>query len=100
MAQHEDAAALAELKQIRQEYPDAVITEQVLQSIGLAAMALNQPAEAVRALDAYSLTAQRPGLLLLRGEAREKPGKSSMRRPTIRPSTRALLSANKRAKRR
>jgi soluble lytic murein transglycosylase len=74
MAQHEDAAALAELKQIRQEYPDAVITEQVLQSIGLAAIALNQPAEAVRALDAYSLTAQRPGLLLLRGEAREKAG--------------------------
>ena len=54
--------------------PDSVITEQVLQSIGVAAMALNQPAEAVSALDAYPMTAQRPGLLLLRGEAHEKAG--------------------------
>jgi soluble lytic murein transglycosylase len=74
LAQHEDAAALAELKQIRQDYPDAVITEQVLQSIGVAAIALNQPVEAVSALDTYALTAQRPGLLFLRGEAHEKAG--------------------------
>ena len=74
LAQHQDAAALAELKQVRQNYPDSVITEQVLQSMGTAAIALDQPAEAVSALDAYPMTAQRPGLLLLRGEAHEKAG--------------------------
>ena len=73
-AQREDAAALAELKQIRRDYPDSVITEQSLQSIAAAAAALNQPAEAVSALDAYPMTPQRPGLLLLRGEAHEKAG--------------------------
>ena len=73
-AQREDAAALAELKQIRRDYPDSVITEQSLQSIAVAAAALNQPAEAVSALDAYPMTPQRPGLLLLRAEAHEKAG--------------------------
>jgi soluble lytic murein transglycosylase len=74
LAQHQDAKALAELKQIRQDYPDTVIAEQVLQSVSVAAVALNQPTEAVSALDAYPMTAQRPGLLLLRGEAHEKAG--------------------------
>jgi soluble lytic murein transglycosylase len=74
VAQHQDAKALAELKQIRQDYPDSVITEQALQSVGVAAIALNQPADAVSALDAYTLTPQRPALLLLRGEAHEKAG--------------------------
>ena len=46
-----------------------------LQSLGDAAIAANQPAEAVAALDAYSQTTQRPALLLLRGEAREQAGK-------------------------
>jgi soluble lytic murein transglycosylase len=74
LAQHQDAAALAELRQIRQDYPDTVITEQVLESIGVAAIALDRPAEAVSALDAYPMTAQRPVLLLLRGQAHEKAG--------------------------
>ena len=74
LAQHQDAAALAELQQVRNEYADSVISEQTLQSLAVAATALNQPAEAVKALDAYALTDQRPGLLLLRGEAREKAG--------------------------
>jgi soluble lytic murein transglycosylase len=74
LAQGQDAPALAELKRVRQDYPDSVMTEQVLQAIGVAAVALNQPADAVSALEAYSLTAQRPGLLLLRGEAYEKAG--------------------------
>jgi soluble lytic murein transglycosylase len=74
LAQHQDAAALAELQQVRSEYADSVISEQTLQSLGVAATALNQPAEAVKALDGYALTDQRPGLLLLRAEAREKAG--------------------------
>ena len=72
LAQQRNDVALTELQQIRKDYPDTAITEQVLQSIGAAAIALNQPADAVQALNAYPLTSQRPGLLLLRGEAHEK----------------------------
>jgi soluble lytic murein transglycosylase len=71
LAQGHSSDALAELKQFRKQYPDSVITDQVLESLGQAALASNQPAEAVAALDAAALTAQRPGLLLLRAEARE-----------------------------
>jgi soluble lytic murein transglycosylase len=76
LAEHQDAAALAELLQIRQDYPDSVITEQTLQSLVLAATALNQPDEAVNALNAYPLTDQRPELLLLRAQVREKAGRT------------------------
>jgi soluble lytic murein transglycosylase len=69
------ADALAELKRFRSEYPDSVMTDAALQSLGNAALAANQPGEAVAALDAYSQTTQRPALLLLRGEAREQAGK-------------------------
>lgn len=72
LAEQRNDAALAELRQIRQDYPDTAITEQVLQSMGVAAIGLNQPAEAITVLDAYPLTPQRPGLLLLRAEAHEK----------------------------
>ncbi|MGH9713126.1 MAG: transglycosylase SLT domain-containing protein [Candidatus Acidiferrales bacterium] len=69
-----DAAALAQLKQIRKDFPESVMTEQALQSLGTAALALNQPEEAVAALDSYSATQDRPALLFLRGEAREQAG--------------------------
>ena len=72
LAQQRNDVALAELQHIRTDYPDTAITEQVLQSIGVAAMGLNQPAVALQMLDGYALTSQRPGLLLLRGEAHEK----------------------------
>jgi len=49
-----------------------VITDQVLESLGAAAMASNQPTEAVAALNSSALTAQKPALLLLRAEARER----------------------------
>lgn len=74
LALHQDAPALVELKQIRQNDPDSAITEDVLESISAAAVALDQPAEAVKALDSYPLTTQRPGLLLLRAEAHERAG--------------------------
>jgi soluble lytic murein transglycosylase len=67
--------ALAQLKRFRSEYPDSVMTDAALQSLGDAALAAKQPAEAVAALDEYSQTTQRPALLLLRGEAREQAGK-------------------------
>ena len=72
LAQGHSTEALIKLKQFRAEYPDSVITDQVLESLGAAAMASNQPGEAVAALDSSALTAQRPALLLLRAEARER----------------------------
>lgn len=69
------AAALEGFKRFRKEYPDSVLTDAALQSLGDAALASNQPGDAAAALDAYSQTTQRPALLLLRGEAREAAGK-------------------------
>jgi len=69
-----NADAFAQLKQLRHDFSDSVITEQALQSLGTAALALNQPAEAIAALDGYSATTERPALLFLRAEARELAG--------------------------
>ncbi|MGH9724774.1 MAG: transglycosylase SLT domain-containing protein, partial [Candidatus Acidiferrales bacterium] len=66
--------ALAELQQLRGDFSDSVMTEQALESIGTAAIAINQPAAALAALDSYPLTGDNPALLLLRGEAREQSG--------------------------
>jgi soluble lytic murein transglycosylase len=74
MAQGDSPGALGELQRLRKEFPDSVMTEQALQSLGDAALAANRPQDAVSALEAYPLTAQRPALLLLRGEARERTG--------------------------
>ncbi|HKV04604.1 MAG TPA: transglycosylase SLT domain-containing protein [Candidatus Acidoferrales bacterium] len=68
------AEALAQLKQFRADHPDSVMTQQALQSLGDAALAAGQPAEAVAALDAYAGTPQSPELLFLRGQAHEKAG--------------------------
>jgi hypothetical protein len=74
LAQGHSAEALAELKRFRADYPDSVMTDQALQSLGEAAFAMSQPAEIIAALDRYALTSQKPSLLLLRAEAREKEG--------------------------
>ncbi|HEY7825894.1 MAG TPA: transglycosylase SLT domain-containing protein [Candidatus Acidoferrales bacterium] len=74
IALNHNAVALAELQQLRADFPDSVMTEQALESIGTAAIALNQPAAALAALDSYPLTGDQPALLLLRGEAREQSG--------------------------
>jgi soluble lytic murein transglycosylase len=66
-----NAEALAQLKQLRKDYADSVITEQALQSLGTSALALNQPSEAIAALDGYSPTTEKPALLFLRAEAHE-----------------------------
>jgi peptidoglycan lytic transglycosylase len=76
LAQNHGAAALDEFKKFRKEYPDSVLTDAALQSLGDAAFSSNQPADAAAELDAYSQTTQRPALLLLRGEARELAGKT------------------------
>lgn len=70
-AQQHSAQALAEMQEFRKTYPDSVVTEQALQILAEAAMAANQPAAAIEALDDYALTPERPALLLFRGEAHE-----------------------------
>jgi soluble lytic murein transglycosylase len=74
IALNRNADALAQLGEFRQKFPDSVMTEQALQSLGVAALALNRPDEALAALDAYALTVQRPALLFLRAEVREQSG--------------------------
>jgi soluble lytic murein transglycosylase len=78
LAQGHSADALADLKQFRQDFPDSVVTDQALQTLGEAALASNQPAEAVAALNAYSETADRPSLLFLRAEAHEQAGEKDL----------------------
>ena len=68
------ADALAELQQLRRDFPDSVLTDQALQSLAEAALATNHPADALAALDAYPSTPQSPALLFLRGEAHEQAG--------------------------
>ena len=72
LAQNRDAQALYELKAFRKDVPDSVITDQVLQALGEAALASKQPSEAIAALNSYSLTPARPALLFLRAEAYEQ----------------------------
>jgi soluble lytic murein transglycosylase len=72
LALNHNAEALAQLEEFRKDYPDSVISDQVLQSLGVAALAASQPAEILAALDGYAQTAQKPALLFLRAEAREQ----------------------------
>ncbi|MGC1968258.1 MAG: transglycosylase SLT domain-containing protein [Candidatus Acidiferrales bacterium] len=72
LALNHNAEALAQLKRFRHEYPDSVITDEALQALGTAALALSEPAEILNALDAYPQTKEKPALLFLRAEAREQ----------------------------
>jgi soluble lytic murein transglycosylase len=74
LALEKNTEALAELEELRASFPDSVLTEQALQSLATAALALHQPAAILSALNAYPLTQDRPALLLLRGEAHELNG--------------------------
>ncbi len=74
LALSHNSDALQELDQLRAQYPYSVMTEQALQSLGAAAMAANQPADAVAALNAYAGTEKSAQLLFLRGELRELAG--------------------------
>ena len=74
LALNRNAEALAQLQEFRKDYPDSVITDQALQSLGVAALAVNQPAAILAALDGYPQTAGKPALLFLRAEAREQSG--------------------------
>jgi soluble lytic murein transglycosylase len=75
LALHREAAALAALVQFRQDFPSSVMTDQVLQSLEVAAAATNQPQQAIDAFNAYPLTPDKPELLFLRAESLEQAGK-------------------------
>ncbi|MFZ3218288.1 MAG: transglycosylase SLT domain-containing protein [Candidatus Acidiferrales bacterium] len=72
LALNHNAEALAQLEEFRKDYPDSVITDEVLQSLGVAALALGKPQEILTALDAYPPAREKPALLFLRAEAREQ----------------------------
>jgi soluble lytic murein transglycosylase len=72
LALNRNAVALGELKQFRKEYPDSVLTDQALASLGTAALASSQPAELLSALDSYPALKDKPALLFLRAEAYEQ----------------------------
>ena len=67
--------AIAQLHTLRSDFSDSVMTDQALESLAGAAIALNQPNVALEALDAYPATKSKPALLFLRGEAREQAGR-------------------------
>ncbi|HWZ54384.1 MAG TPA: transglycosylase SLT domain-containing protein [Candidatus Acidoferrales bacterium] len=68
--------AITQLQSLRSDFPDSVMTEQALESLAGAAIALDQPDTALAALNAYAPTNDKPALLLLRGEARERAGRA------------------------
>ena len=69
-----DAEALADLEQLRKDFPDSVMSSDALESLAEAALAANRPADALAALDSDPATPLSPALLLLRGEASEQAG--------------------------
>ena len=69
-----DPQAIAALKRLRRDFPDSVITEQALQSLGESALASSQPKEILDALAAYPETNTKPELLFLRAQAYEAAG--------------------------
>jgi soluble lytic murein transglycosylase len=70
----QDAEALAELKQLRTDVPNSVMTEQALEALGDSALAVNQPGDALEALESYARTSSTPALVFLRARAREQAG--------------------------
>jgi soluble lytic murein transglycosylase len=69
-----DPQAIAALKRLRRDFPDSVMTEQALESLGESALAAAQPQEILDALAAYSPTETKPDLLVIRARAREAAG--------------------------
>ncbi len=67
---------VAELGAFRQRFPDSVMSDVAVQSFAEGAIALGKPQSAAAALDSYAKTSQKPTLLLLRAQAREKSGSS------------------------
>lgn len=67
--------ALGDLDTFRKQYPESIMADLALQSFAEAAITQGDAARAEAALNAYTKTTQKPALLLLRAQAREKQGK-------------------------
>jgi soluble lytic murein transglycosylase len=74
LADQQNDPALALLESFRRDFPDSVLTEQALESLGEAALEAGKPERALAALSAYPRTSLRPKLLFLEGQAQEKTG--------------------------
>jgi soluble lytic murein transglycosylase len=73
--------SVAQLQSFRRDFPDSAITEQAVTSLVQTALAIGQAENALAALDGYPNTIGKPGLLLLRAEAREKLAASKGQKP-------------------
>lgn len=74
-------AAYNEFTQFRSMYPNSVMTDQAVDGMARAALALNQPDDAVAALDGYAKTTTKSSLVLLRAQAREKSAQDKGQMP-------------------
>ncbi len=70
-AMKRQAEALEELRAIQRDYPSTAMREQLLDALATTATDLGKPLEALAALDAYSVTASKPELLLDRARAKQ-----------------------------
>ena len=73
--------ALSELKLYRQKYPNGAVSDSAVEELARAALASDQPQDAVTALTSYEKTQSKPSLLLLRAEAHEKAAKLNGEKP-------------------
>jgi soluble lytic murein transglycosylase len=63
--------AFADLETLEHSYPNTAMKEQLLEAFVPLAIELGKPQEAVDALNSYSISGSKSGLLLLRAQARE-----------------------------
>jgi soluble lytic murein transglycosylase len=61
--------ALLDLETVERDYPNTAMKEQLLESLSPLAVELGKPQEAIDALNSYSATGSKSGLLLLRAQA-------------------------------
>jgi soluble lytic murein transglycosylase len=69
-----NAEAIKELESFRQKFPESVMSDLAVQAFAEALLAQGESQHAAAELDAFSKTSQKPVLLLLRAQAREKSG--------------------------
>ncbi|MFZ0821801.1 MAG: transglycosylase SLT domain-containing protein [Candidatus Acidiferrales bacterium] len=69
-----NAEAIKELGTFRKKYPESVMSDLAVQAFAEALLAQGESQRAAAELDAFSKTSQKPVLLLLRAQAREKSG--------------------------
>ncbi len=72
-----NADAIKELDSFRQKYPESVMSDLAVQALAEALLAQGDAPRAAAALEAFSKTSQKPVLLLLRAQARDKSGNAT-----------------------